>query len=65
MKTIIKETIAETEGIETTAEKTRIAIGSFSQEAQENTTSHQMTCSVSHATCITHTSTTREYHGMQ
>jgi hypothetical protein len=65
MRATTKEMIAGTHDIATAAEKTRAAIGNFSQEVQGNTTSYQMTSSMGHAICTMHTSTTKEYHGMQ
>jgi hypothetical protein len=64
-RTTTKETIARTHDIATIAEKTQATIGNFSQGDQGNTTSHQMTCSMGHAICTTHSSTAREYHVMR
>jgi hypothetical protein len=63
--TITKEITAKTQGNIVTTEKIRVATDSLGQGVQENTTSHQMICSMGHATCTTHTSTEREYQGMQ
>jgi hypothetical protein len=52
-------------GYRNKSRETRAAIGNISQEVQGNTTNHQTTCSMGHATCTTHTLMTREYHNMQ
>jgi hypothetical protein len=57
--------IAEIQGIAIAAEKTQATTSNFSQEDQENTISHQTTCSMGHATYTTHSSMAKEWHGTQ
>jgi hypothetical protein len=64
-RTPTKEMTAEIQGIAIIAEKTRAATSNFSQEDQENTISHRMTCSTGHAIYTMHSSMEKECHGMQ